>query len=63
MTVGTMKKERDEAKLRLSDKDRELTELRREVNNVIDKKRRLEQELERLRQHLLAVSYFSLTKL
>ena len=50
-----MKKERDEAKLRLSDKDRELTELRREVNNVIDKKRRLEQELERLRQHLLAV--------
>ena len=55
VTVGTMKKERDEAKLRLSDKDRELTELRREVNNVIDKKRRLEQELERLRQHLLAV--------
>ena len=34
MTVGTMKKERDEAKLRLSDKDRELTELRREVNNI-----------------------------
>ena len=25
------------------------------MNNVIDKKRRLEQELDRLRQHLLAV--------
>ncbi len=50
-----MKRERDEANLRVEGKERELTELRREVNNVIDKKRRLEQELERLRQHLLAV--------
>ena len=35
VSIGAMKKERDEAKLRLSDKDRELTELRREVNNTI----------------------------
>ena len=34
VSIGAMKKERDEAKLRLSDKDRELTELRREVNNT-----------------------------
>ena len=31
VSIGSMKKERDEAKLRLSDKDRELTELRQEV--------------------------------
>ena len=36
VSIGAMKKERDEAKLRLSDKDRELAELRREVNDVID---------------------------
>ena len=35
VSIGAMKKERDEAKLRLSDKDRELTELRREGNNTI----------------------------
>ena len=53
--MGSLKRERDEINLRLSDRERELTETRREVNNVIDKKRRLEQELERLRDHLLAV--------
>uniref|UniRef100_A0A0K2UXT6 Putative LOC100881350 [Megachile rotundata] n=1 Tax=Lepeophtheirus salmonis TaxID=72036 RepID=A0A0K2UXT6_LEPSM len=36
-------------------KDRELMELRKEVNNLIDKKRKLEQESERLKQHLVSV--------
>ena len=43
------------AHLKLADRDRELTETRREVNNVIEKKKRLELELERLKEHLLAV--------
>ncbi len=38
-----LKRERDEKALRLSDRDRELTETRKEVNSVIEKKRRLEQ--------------------
>jgi predicted nucleic acid-binding Zn-ribbon protein len=38
-----------------SDRERELQELKREVNNVIDKKRKLEQELGRLKQHLVAI--------
>ena len=32
-----------------------MAELRKEVNNVIDKKKRLEQETERLKQHLVDV--------
>lgn len=50
-----MKRQSDETQLKLSDRDRELAETRREVANVIEKKKRLEQELERLRQHLLTV--------
>ena len=53
--MGTLKRERDEANLKVQDKDRELTELRKEVNAVIEKKRRSAQELDRLRQHLVAV--------
>lgn len=48
-------RERDQARLQVSDKDREMTGLRKEVNSVIDKKKRLEQELERLKQHLVTV--------
>ena len=48
-------KQRDEAQLQANEKDRQLSELRREVNNVIDKKKRLEHELERLKQHLVQV--------
>ena len=48
-------KQRDEAQLQVNEKDRQLSELRREVNNVIDKKKRLEHELERLKQHLVQV--------
>ena len=47
--------ERDEVQIRANDKDRQLAELRKEVNNVIDKKKRLEQETERLKQHLVDV--------
>ena len=47
--------ERDEVQIRANDKDRQLAELRKEVNNVIDKKERLEQETERLKQHLVDV--------
>ncbi len=39
----------------VKEKDRQLVELRREVNNVIDKKKRLEQELDRLKHHLVEV--------
>ena len=45
--------ERDEVQIKANDKDRQLAELRKEVNNVIDKKKRLEQETERLKQHLV----------
>ena len=48
-------RERDAAKLRASERDREMTGLRKEVNSVIDKKKRLEQELQRLKQHLVTV--------
>jgi len=48
-------RERDEARLAAAEKEREMTGLRREVNSVIDKKKRLEQELERLKQHLVTV--------
>ena len=48
-------RERDETQVLANDKDRQLSELRREVNNVIDKKKRLEQELDRLKQHLVEV--------
>lgn len=47
--------ERDQIKSMANDKDRQLIELRKEVNNVIDKKRRLEQEVDRLKQHLVQV--------
>lgn len=50
-----MTREKDEAVLKTSERERELTELRREVGSVIEKKRRSETELERLRAHLLAV--------
>ena len=50
--------ERDEVQIKANDKDRQLAELRKEVNNVIDKKKRLEQETERLKQHL--VKHFNL---
>ena len=45
--------ERDEVQIKANDKDRQLAELRKEVNNVIDKKKRLEHETERLKQHLV----------
>lgn len=48
-------RERDESQLSVNDKDRQLTELRHEVNNVIDKKKKLEHELVRLKQHLVVV--------
>merc|ERR1739838_351200 len=47
--------ERDEVQIKANDKDRQLAELRKEVNNVIDKKKRLEHETERLKQHLVDV--------
>ena len=46
--------ERDEVQIKANDKDRQLAELRKEVNNVIDKKKRLEHETERLKQHLVS---------
>ncbi len=42
-SVGSLKRERDEGNLRLKERERELTETRREVNSVIEKKKRLEQ--------------------
>jgi phage shock protein A len=48
-------RERDEANTTTNEKHRQLVELRREVNNVIDKKKRLEQELDRLKHHLVSV--------
>ena len=53
--ITQLMKQRDEAQLQANEKDRQLSELRREVNNVIDKKKRLEHELERLKQHLVQV--------
>ena len=75
--ITQLMKQRDEAQLHANEKDRQLSELRREVNNVIgkkcmlqfliwrnilpflsfltDKKKRLEHELERLKQHLVQV--------
>ena len=53
--ITQLMKQRDEAQLLANEKDRQLSELRREVNNVIDKKKRLEHELERLKQHLVQV--------
>jgi len=53
--AGALKREKEELNLKVTAKDRELTETRREVKNVIEKKKRLETELERLREHLLAV--------
>ena len=49
--------ERDEVQIKANDKDRQLAELRKEVNNVIDKKKRLEHETERLKQHLVRFKY------
>ena len=43
--VSEMSRERDSAKVGLADRDREMVGLRKEVNSVIDKKKRLEQEL------------------
>jgi predicted nucleic acid-binding Zn-ribbon protein len=54
-SLSSLTKERDALHLQSASRDRELAELRREVGNVIEKKRRLEAELERLRAHLLAV--------
>ena len=48
-------RERDDIQIKANDKDRQLAELRKEVNNVIDKKKRLEHELDRLKQHLVEV--------
>ncbi len=42
-SLSGLKRDGDELTLRLSERDRELAETRREVNNVIEKKRRLEQ--------------------
>ena len=53
--IRQLMQERDEVQIRANDKDRQLAELRKEVNNVIDKKKRLEQETERLKQHLVDV--------
>ena len=53
--IGQLRRERDDIQIRANDKDRQLSELRKEVNNVIDKKKRLEYELERLKQHLVEV--------
>ena len=55
--------ERDEVQIKANDKDRQLAELRKEVNNVIDKKKRLEQETERLKQHLVKIFTFYKTRL
>ena len=53
--VSEMSRERDSAKVGLADRDREMVGLRKEVNSVIDKKKRLEQELDRLKKHLVSV--------
>jgi chromosome segregation ATPase len=53
--IGQLMRERDEAHANTNEKDHQLVELRREVNNVIDKKKRLEQELDRLKHHLVSV--------
>ena len=53
--ISEMSRERDAAKVSLADRDREMVGLRKEVNSVIDKKKRLEQELDRLKKHLVAV--------
>jgi len=49
------RRDRDSAQSVTSNRERELQELKREVNNVIEKKRKLEQELSRLKEHLVAV--------
>ena len=49
------RRERDEIQMVVNDKDRNLSELRKEVNNVIDKKKKLEYELERLKHHLMEI--------
>ena len=54
-TLKSVTKERDDLQVQISSRDQQLSDLRREVNNVIDKKKRLEQELERLKQHLMEV--------
>ena len=54
-SIQLFMRERDDALVQAKDKDRQLIELRREVNNVIDKKKRLEQELDRLKHHLVSV--------
>ena len=53
--ISEMSRERDTAKVGLGEKEREMVGLRKEVNSVIDKKKRLEQELERLKQHLVSI--------
>ena len=53
--IRQLMQERDEVQIKANDKDRQLAELRKEVNNVIDKKKRLEQETDRLKQHLVDV--------
>jgi hypothetical protein len=55
LSPSQLKKEKDELKLTLESRERELVETRKEVSNVIEKKKRLENELERLRAHLVAV--------
>ena len=50
-----MIEEKDTFQIKSDNKDRQLSELRKEVNNVIDKKKRLEQEVDRLKQHLVEV--------
>ena len=53
--ISEMSRDRDSAKIGLAEKEREMVGLRKEVNSVIDKKKRLEQELERLKQHLVTI--------
>ena len=53
--LKSVRRERDEIQMVVNDKDRNLSELRKEVNNVIDKKKKLEYELERLKHHLMEI--------
>lgn len=53
--ISEMSRERDSAKVCLAEREREMVGLRKEVNSVIDKKKRLEQELERLKKHLVSI--------
>ena len=53
--LANLRREKDQVQVQSNDKDRNLLELRKEVNNVIDKKKKLEYELERLKHHLMEI--------